>query len=266
MVKPGPVSKKKEIMFEILNLLSKKPYGFRELHRSLPREHRAGSFATLHACIKLLKSQGYIYTDPETKKLRLTSEGDLERKKQPIIKEINEAKMIAGYASSSDASPIIYEWSLAKHFADDNQNFNCLRERLKTDTRNIDLFFLFAFLSKILMKCENDGIVDKKQTLDDVRAGLWNDLRADVEIINIVAIDIRKFSTWLETPSGTLLLQYAFEQKIEGKMKDMFRLVQQCSHTTLLHSSAGKREDAESNQRTERTLENARRTSENGES
>src|SRR5512136_1039135 len=114
MVKPGPASKKRDIMFEILSLLSKRAYGFRELHRSLPREHRAGSFSTLHACVNRLKSEGYIETDKVTKKLYITSDGELEREKQLVIKEIIEAKIITGSTYQSDTIPIRYEWSLEK--------------------------------------------------------------------------------------------------------------------------------------------------------
>ena len=146
MVKPGPASKKREIMFEILSLLSKRAHGFRELHRALPREHRVGSFATLNACTNLLKSEGYIEKDPETEKLRITTKGDLERKKQSFINEISEAEMVTGRSSLSDTSPIRYEWSLAKHCGHASQSINRLCKSFRADPLEANLSFLSHFL------------------------------------------------------------------------------------------------------------------------
>jgi hypothetical protein len=225
MVKPGPDSKKKEIMLEILNLLSEKPHGFREVHRNLPESHRAGSFATLNACTNLLKSEGYIEEDQETKKLRITTNGAIERRKRLVINEINEAKIVAGCTSLSDTSPVLFEWILAKHLGDAPQSINRLREILQVAPPKASLSILSHFLWYILKNCDNDGSASQKQTLDDARRRLSNELPADVEVLNIFSIDTGRLLTWLETPSGVATLEYVLEQKREGGEENIERLL-----------------------------------------
>lgn len=233
MVKRGPPSRNTEIMFEILKLLSKKPHGVRELHRALPREHHAGSFTTLYDCINLLKSEGHIETDPETKKLRITPEGNLEREKQFVITEIIRSKMIAGCTSPSSASPIRYEWSLIKNCGDAKQQYNRLPTILQTNPLEANLFFLSGFIWSIFESVENKELVDQKLTVDTVLDKLCSELPPDMEVLNIVAIDVKRLLTWLKTPSGAPLLEYVLEQKHSGKIKEIATLAgSSCTTTT----------------------------------
>jgi hypothetical protein len=224
MVKPGPVSKKKEVMLEILNLLSKKAYGFRELHRSLPEGRRAGSFATLHDCLSILKSRGLINIDPKTKKIRITLNGELERNKQRVIDEIGQAKVVACYSSSSDTGPISYELSLAKYCKDGEQSCSRLTELLRSDSSEINLLPLSCFLFKILQNSDGERQTDRKQAFDDVKYRMQNELPPDAEVLNVFSIDIRRFLLWLETPTGASILEYLLEQKHEGKLDKIQRL------------------------------------------
>jgi hypothetical protein len=225
MVKPGPVSKKKEVMLEILNLLSKKAYGFRELHRSLPEGRRAGSFATLHDCLSILKSRGFITVDPKTKKIQITLNGELERNKQQVIDEIAQAKVISCYSSSSDKDPIGYELSLAKHCKDEEQSCSRLAEFLRSEPTEMNLPALSCFLLKILQKSDSERQTDRKQALDDVKCRLRNELPPDAEVLNVFSIDMRTFLVWLETPTGASVLECLLEQKLEGKLGNIQRLI-----------------------------------------
>lgn len=211
-------------MYEVLTLLSKKEYGFRELHRTLPREHRAGSFTTLYACTNLLKSEGYIEKNPETRKLRITTNGASEREKRLVINEIDNAKIVAGYASSSDTSPVRYEWSLAKRLGNIPQDINIVLENFRVDPLKANLLFLSHFLWYLLEDCDNDDSTDQKHTLDDARDRLTNELSVDAEILNIVSIDTRRLLAWLETPSGVATLEYVLGQKREGRIENIARL------------------------------------------
>ena len=230
MVKPGPESKKKAVMIEILNLLSKKPYGVRELHRALPENSRAGSFSTLYACINELKHKGYLEQDPITKKLALTTNGATEREKQPVINDIRESKIAVGFTPWFSKCPIRYKWSFARR-ARVRRGSNPLVNVLRTDPLKASLLNLSYFLWNILKTAEREGLISHehlagtKEISNNALDKLWKEMFLDVEVLSIISIDMKRLLAWLKTPPGAAMLKYIREQKNEEKMQEIVQLI-----------------------------------------
>jgi len=242
MVKPGPESKKKAVMIEMLNLLSKKPYGVRELHRALPEKCRAGSFSTLYACINELKRNGYLEQDPVTKKLILTTNGATEREKQPVINDIRESKIAVGFTPWFSKSPIRYKWSFARR-ARVRRGSNPLVNVLRTDPLKASLLSLSYCLWNILKTAEREGLIShehlagNKEISNDALDKLWKEMFLDVEVLNIISIDMKRLLAWLKTPPGAAMLKYIREQKNEEKMQEIVQLINKYDKDRLMINS-----------------------------
>lgn len=177
----------------------------------------------MNACTKILKLEGFIEKDPETKKLRITTNRAIEREKRLVINEIDEAKIVADRRSLSDASPVRYELSLTKPCGDAPRSINRLPESFRADPIKTNLSFLSHFLWHILDNCGEGGSADQIQTLDDVQGKLRNELPIDAEVLNIVSIDTKRLLTWLKTPPGIATLEYVLEQKRESRIENIAR-------------------------------------------
>ena len=231
MVKPGPESKKRSVMIEILNLLSKKSYGVRELHRALPEENRAGSFSTLYSCINELKTKGHLEQDPVTKKLNLTARGASERGKQPVINDIKEAPVAIGYTPWLRICPIRYKYSFSKDGGGIRRGTNPLMQVLKRDPLKTSLSHLGDCLWNILKVAEGEGLISQehlsgnKEVSNSILDKLWKEMFLEAEVVNVISIDMKKLLEWLKTPPGVAMLKYVLEENIDEKMQKIVDLI-----------------------------------------
>ena len=232
MVKSGPKSnKKKDVMLEILKLLSKKSYGVRELHRALPEENRAGSFSTLYSCINELKRKGYLEQDPVTKKLISTTNGASELDKQPVINDIKEAPVAIQFTSGSRSCPIRYKFSFSKDGGGIRNGVNPLMKVLKTDPLKTSLSHLGYCLWNILKVAEGEGLISQehlsgnKEVSNSVLDKLWKEMFLEAEVVNVISIDMKRLLEWLKTPPGAAMLKYVLGENIDEKMQKILQLI-----------------------------------------